>query len=198
MSRDLKEKYDIIYGYEQQFAFRLAQEVLKKPETSVWMILIPVLFIHHVTKIKEYKANVRSFAKNILSTRQKALDKAYREAEAGKSISYAVEDYFPDVTLVSKKDKILAEKQIRVIRAMEEHYLGMLKIPGKTLEELIRGVYRDSREYRRYLDRLTEAEMEVSRYLMEHFHVTEEARAVARNIECRCEELRELEVKFFF
>lgn len=198
MSTDLKEKYDIIFGYEQQFAFRLAKDVLKKPETSVWMILIPILFVHHMFKAKEYRENVRSFARNIFSTRQKALDKAYREAETGRSISYGVDDYFPDVTLVSKEDKVLAEKQIRVIRAMEDHYLAMLKWPGKTLEELIRGVYRGEGEYRRYLERLTEAEIEVSRYLMEHFHVTEEKRTVARSIESRSAELRELEVKFFF
>lgn len=198
MPKNLKEKYDIIFGYEEQFSYRLAKEVLKKPEISAWMIVIPILFVHHMFKVSQYRENIRSFAKNILSTRQKALDKAYREAEAGKSISYGIQDYFPDVTLVSKEDKVLAEKQIRVIRAMEKHYLAMLKTPGKTLEALIRGVYRDSREYRRYLERLTEAEMEVNGYLMEHFHVTEEARTVVRNIENRCEELRELEVNFFF
>lgn len=198
MPADLNEKYDIIYGYEEQFAYRLAKEVLKKPEVSAWMILIPILFVHHMFKTKQYRENVKSFASNILTTRRKALDKAYKEAEAGKSIPYGLDDYFPGVPLSSKQDKVLAEKQIRVIQIIEEHYLAMLKTPGKTLEELIRGVYRNSGEYRRYLNRLTDAEMDVSRYLMEHFHTTEEARAVAMNIEKRCADLRELEINFFF
>jgi hypothetical protein len=198
LSADFKEKYDIIYNYEQQFAYRLAKEVVRKPETSAWMILMPVLFVHHMFKITQYKANIHSFAENILSVRLKALDKAFKEAVAGKKISYGLDDYFPGVSLSSDKDRNLADKQLRVIRVMEEHYLAMLEARGKTLEELTLTVYRNVGEYRRYLSRLAEAEKEVSRYLMEHFHTTEESMSVAGNIEKHSADLRELDVSFFF
>jgi len=198
LSADIDTKYDIIYGYEEQFAYRLAREVVAKPETSVWMILIPILLVHHMFKVSQYKENTRQFAKNILSTKQKALDKAYKQAVSGKRLNYTHDDYFPGVPLSSKQDRVLADKQVRVIRIMEEHYLAMLNARGDSLEALIRGVYRNSGEYRRYLNRLTDSEKEVSRHLLEHFHTTDESREVVKNIEKQCSDLRELEVNFFF
>jgi hypothetical protein len=195
---DISEKYNIVYGYEEQFAYKMAKEVVKKPETSVWMILMPILFVHHMYRIKQYKENVRSFAGNILSTKLKALDKASKEAAAGRKITYGLGDYFPGVPLDSDQEKVLAEKQVRVIRIMEEHYLALFQAPGNSMEELIRGAYRSSEAYRSYLSRLSDSEREVSRYLMKHFHTTEEARSVAVQIEKQCAGLRESEIGFFF
>ncbi len=198
MNPDLKNKYEMILIHEEQFAYTLAKNVVKKPETSVWMILIPILFVHHMMKITQYKTGVRTFAENILSTKQKALDKAFKEAESGKKISYEIEDYFPEVSLVSAEEKSLAQKQIQAIKIMEDHYLAMLEKQGDTLEDLIRRVYPGPGEYRNYLNRLAEMEKDINQYLLDNFHSSEESRIVARKIEEQCQELREEEIKFFF
>ena len=72
MPIDLDQKYEIIYAHEEQFAYALAGRVVKKPEASVWMILIPILFIHHAYKINQYKEGVKSFAKGILAAKKKS------------------------------------------------------------------------------------------------------------------------------
>ena len=51
MTLSLKDKYDLIHAHEVRFAYNLAKEVVKKPEVSVWMILIPVLFVHHMFRV---------------------------------------------------------------------------------------------------------------------------------------------------
>lgn len=198
MVLSLKEKYDLIHSNDVRFAYRLAGDVVKKPETSVWMILLPILFVHHMFRVSQYKKSARSFAENILEPRQKALDKAYKEAAAGKSIFYTLDDYFPGVALSSKQEKILADRQIRVMRVLNEHYLAMLQAQGNSLKELIRSVYRSSGEYRRFLDRLTDSEKELNRYILEHFHSNEESRLVVKDMEKQCAILRKAEMTLFF
>lgn len=198
MSLNLKEKYHTILAHEEQFAYRLAKDVVKKPEVSVWMILLPVLFVHHMMQLSQYKAGVQTFAQNILGTKRKALDKAFEEAESGKSVPYGMEEYFPQVSLTTTEEKTLAEKQIKMIRIMEEHYLALLHQPGQNLEDLVRGVYDSSGSYRYYLNKLTDAENEANQYLSEHFHKADESRTVLKKIQEQCEVLREEELRFFF
>ncbi|SDB22269.1 hypothetical protein SAMN05660653_01079 [Desulfonatronum thiosulfatophilum] len=198
MPLSLQEKYDIIFGHEQQFAYRLAKDVVKKPEVSVWMILLPILFVHYMMKISQYKQGIHDFANNILGTKKKALDKALKDIEIGEIQDYGPEDYFPQVPLESKPEIELAEKQINVLKLMEEHYREMLGQQGATLEELVRGAYGSSGEYRYYLNKLAAAEDEISRHLRENFHSSDESGSVMDRIEKRTAELREEELRFFF
>ncbi len=198
MSSDLIRKYEMILSHEEQFAYALARNVVEKPEASAWMILIPILFVHHFMIIKHYKIGVRTFAESILSTKQKALDKAYIEAESGKKVSYDVEDYFPQVSLATSEETILAQKEIKVIKILEDHYRPMLLKHGNTLVELIRKVYPGPEAYRYFLKRLAYKEKEVILYLMDNFHRSEDSRIVARKIEHYCEVLRKEELRLFF
>ena len=77
----LDRKYALIWSHEEQFAYRLGQEVIDKPVVSVWMIILPVLLVHHMQRVTAYKNAVRGFAQGILEPRQKALDKARRDVE---------------------------------------------------------------------------------------------------------------------
>ncbi len=195
---DLDQKYNLLYAHEEAFSYRLAQEVVKKPETSAWMILLPVLFVHHIFKINQYKNGVRSFAQNFLSTKKKALDKAYDQVLAGQRMTYNTTDYFPGLEFTSAQEKALAEKQLQVILIMEEHFLELLEKPGQSLEELLRQTYRTVGHYRQYLKRLEDAEQELNRYLLKKVHTSEESRIVVRKIEEQCARLREEEIRLLF
>ncbi|MFP4049808.1 MAG: NF038143 family protein, partial [Desulfovermiculus sp.] len=150
---ELDQKYELLYAHEQAFSYRLAQEVVKKPEASVWMILLPVLFVHHFFRVNQYKEGVRSFAEHFLSTRKKALDKAYDQALTAKSRDYGMDAYFPDHAL-SDQDKDLAERQVQAIKVMEEHYLVLMQASGQSLEELVQNAYQSPQNYRGFLNRL--------------------------------------------
>lgn len=198
MSLDLDEKYEIIYAHDEAFAYALAGRIVKKPEVSVWMILIPILFIHHAQRIKEYKEGVKSFANGILSAKTKALDKAYRDAADGIELSYGPGDYFPETELTTAHEQTLAQKQIRVIEVMEAHYKALLLTEGDTLGELIRNVYGRSGRYRDYFNRLMRAEKDLNRYLVENVHANDESAAVVSEIEKNSDALREEEISYFF
>lgn len=198
MSLSLREKYDTILTHERQFAYRLAKDVVKKPEVSVWMILLPVLFVHHMMKMTQYKTGIHTFANNILGTKMKALDKVLQDIETGAIQNYGPAEYFPDVPLESKQEIELADRQIRVLSLMEKHYRTLLEQSGNALEDLVRGAYGSSGAYRFYLNKLAEAEDEINRHLRENFHTSEESGSVMNRIEERIAEMREEEMRFFF
>ena len=198
MALSLEEKYKIIYAHEEAFSFSLAKLVVKKPETSVWMILLPILFVHHAYRINQYKAGVKAFAKGILSSKIKALDKTFKEVSTGEPLSYGVKEYFPDVELQTEHEKTLAQKQITVLRIMETHFKALLNAEGRDLVTLHRWAYGCPDLYRDYFKRLAAAEKALNRYLAQHVHTSEEAAAVVKAIEKHCETLREEELKHFF
>ncbi|MDF1592943.1 MAG: NF038143 family protein [Desulfobacterales bacterium] len=193
MTFSLKEKYDLIHAHEEQFSYRLAMDVVKKPETSVWMIFIPILLVHHFYKIKQYKLSVRFFAENILTTRKKALDKAYKEAVAGGKILYDVRDYFPELD-ISEQDRVLAEKQVCVIQVMATHYLALLKKSGETFEKIFAGVYSNRSKYLQYLNIIEKAERELNEYIKNYIHTSEESIQVIKQIEASSKKLRKEEL----
>jgi len=127
LSLSLREKYDIILAHERQFAYRLAKDVVKKPEVSVWMILLPVLFVHHMMKMTQYKTGIHTFASNILGTKTKALDKALQDIETGEIQDYSAAEYFPQVPLESATEQALAVKQIAILKLMEKHEMVQMK-----------------------------------------------------------------------
>ena len=195
---DLDKKYEQLYAHAEAFSYRLAKEVVKKPEISVWMILLPVLFVHHFYRINEYKEGVRSFAKHFLSTQQKALHKAYDQALAGSRLDYGLDAYFPEQNL-SVQDRNLAKKQLEVLKVLEDHYLALMQASGQKLEELVQDAYQASPEqYRGFLNRLQEAEKGLNEYLLQEVHTSEESGLVLRQVEKHCSRLREEEISLFF
>jgi len=198
LALSLKEKYDVIYSHEEQFAYRLGKEIIKKPEISVWMILLPVLFVHYMYKVNQYKAGIKSFAQGILDPRKKALGKAYNDVSAGKKTAHEVKDYFPDVDLGVEKQTKLAEKQVAVIRVMEKHYFNLLKNPGQNFEELFRKAYPTQGDYRLYLNRMQKPENDLYDYLNRKIHKDDLSRKIIKDIRKFSQKLHEDELRHFF
>jgi hypothetical protein len=198
MSLSLDEKYEILFTHEEEFAYTLAKRVIKKPEVSVWMVLLPILFVHHAYRINQYKAGIKAFAKGIMSSKKKALDKSYKEAVTGEALLYDTQDYFPDVELKSLSDKALAQKQEKVIRLMEAHFNALFRAEGDSLGSLLKGAYGSPDRYRQYFNQLKDAEKSLNQYITEHVHDNEEAATVVLEIEKSCEALREEEIRYFF
>ena len=194
---DLDQKYELLYAHEEAFSYRVAQQVVTKPEDSVWMILLPVLFVHHFYRVNQYKEGVRSFAQHFLSSRIKALDKAYEQVLAGKSVDYARDEYFPGHVLTDR-DTDVAERQLKVIKVMEKHYLALLQAPGQSLEELVQNAYRSPEQYRGFISSLEDKEQELNQYLVHNVHTSEESGRVVRQVEGECARLREEEIRLFF
>lgn len=198
MTLSLKEKYDVIYSYEEQFAYRLGKDIIKKPEISVWMILLPVLFVHHMYRVNQYKAGIKSFAQGILDPKEKALNKAYGDLSTGKKRAYEMKDYFPDIDLGAEKQTKLAEKQLAVIKVMEKHYFNLLKNPGQNFEELFRKAYPTQGDYRLYLNRVETSEDGLYDYLNKKVHKDDASRKVIKDIRRFSQKMHEDELRHFF
>lgn len=198
LTLSLKEKYDVIYSYEEQFAYRLGKNIINKPEISVWMILLPVLFVHHMYKVNQYKAGIKSFAQGILDPKEKALSKAYNDVSAGKKRVYEVKDYFPDIDLSAEKQTKLAEKQVTVIKVMEKHYFNLLKNSGRNFEELFRKTYPTQGDYRLYLKRMEKSEDDLYDYLNRKVHKDDASRKVIKDIREFSQKMHEDELRHFF
>lgn len=198
MNLSIQDKYHLILAHEEQLSYRLGREVISRPEVSVWMILVPVLFLHHVYKVNQYKAGVKSFAQGMLDPRRKALDMALREVENGLKQEPGLMDYFPGLDSNSERQIKTAEKQAAVIKVLQGHYRDLLKQSGQSLEDIFRKVYPGSGEYRKYLNRLEEAEENLYSYLSRKVHTSEEAGRVIRNMQKCSRRMREEEIKHFF
>ncbi|MFW6334765.1 MAG: NF038143 family protein, partial [Desulfosalsimonas sp.] len=128
---ELEKKYELILGQGEHFAYSLGKEVIDKPAASAWMILLPVLFVHHAYRIKRYKEGVQSFARGILDPRKKALDAAAHEVRTKTSLPCTMEYLYPEITASApEKDRSLAEKQVGVIRIHQQHYRNLISAPG--------------------------------------------------------------------
>lgn len=195
---ELREKYDLIHSHEEQLAYRLAREVINKPEVSVWMILVPILFLHHIYRINQYKSGVHSFAEAILDPKRKALDKAYLEATGKQPSEYGLSDYFPELVNGSEQQQQIAQKQVKVIRIMQEHYLILLSKSGRRYEDIVRSVYATPGAYRTYLDRLEQAEKELYAHLNKEIYTSEDSRTVIKRMEDCSKRMREDELRYLF
>jgi hypothetical protein len=195
-----KSPFELIQDYEELFAHRLGREVIDKPEVSVWMILIPVLFVHHMYLVKKYKDGVRSFARGILDSRHKALDKAREEKASGQeNQNLEAEAYFPDLDPDSQSDPALLSRQVQVMNILKKHYRRLLNAEqGPSYADLLQKAYPQADHYREFISRLSAAEQELNLYLTEHVHTSEEARSVVRRMEKCCADLREEEISFFY
>lgn len=199
MSSAPNTPYTIVHDYEEQFAYRLGREVLHKPETSVWMIIIPILFVHHMYRVNKYKTGVRSFANGIMAPRKKALDKAFEEVSEQETNSILpAEAYFPELETLSDYDPILLDKQVQVINIFKKHYRNLLPVYGDTYAEILHKAYPKARNYREFIHEVNQGEYELNQYLADHIHDSKESRDVVQRMQERCVQLREEEIRFFY
>lgn len=195
----LNDKYELILGYEEHFAYRLGREVIDKPEATVWMILIPILFVHHAYRIKKYKAGVRSFAQGILDPRQKALDTALEEIRRGEKDKELPESaYFPDLEEIGNFDSSLLSRQLKVINIFKSHYRRLLSAEGGDYPGLLKQAYPRAGGYREFVHSLNAAEKDLNQYLAENIHTSEQGKMIVHRMQKSCVDLREEEIRFFY
>ncbi|MFP4532005.1 MAG: NF038143 family protein [Desulfobacterales bacterium] len=197
--RDHPAPYDLIRDYEEQFVYELARGVVDKPEISVWMILIPILFVHHMYLMNKYKNGVHSFARGIMEPKLKALDKALKERESGTECRELPPDaYFPELAGREDLDRILLSRQVRVINLLKANYRRLMDAGGSSYGRLLRRAYPEQQQYKTFISGLTKAERDLNQYLTENFHTSEASLAIVRRMEEQCRLLRKKEFAFFY
>ncbi|MFH7319827.1 NF038143 family protein [Desulfurivibrio sp. D14AmB] len=187
----------LISDYEFDFAKRLAREVLEKPKISVWLVLIPILFLYYAHKIQQYKAGLQGFCDGVLHTRKIALEAVVAELLGSDGPDYRASFLAAHPEPTPQALKVL-ERQTAQIELLKEHYRRLLLAAAPDYRGLLRGAYRNSGEYGDFLDRLNRAEEEVGQAVLEAFQPGEEARRINGRMVRLSRELRAEEQRRFF
>jgi len=198
MTTPTEQSYKMIWNQENQFAYRVAKQVLDKPKISVWLILIPILFLYYAHKIQQYKAGVHGFSKGLMRTKILALDSAQEEMATGKKDEEYKEAFVSKDLENSPNVMRVRDKQIAEVEVLKTHYARLLREQGSSYQALIKKAYKTGGEYRLFLNQLAKAEGEVHDAVLRAYHPTDEAQAVTKKMQSVTFALREEEIRIFF
>ena len=184
----------LILAHEKKFAALLANQVLVKPKLSVWMILIPFVFIFYFQDFSKYKHQRKEFLTNWLLSRTKALNEAEEaidEVRKPNTQTLAAQaDLKPKVT----------DKYDQLLKVMVTHYTLLLNARGETHGELVRSAYGNRPgEYLFFMNQLATAENVLNKALLPQLRKTaDDVGGIIKKIERGCDRLRRLEMNEIF
>ena len=148
----INEKYDMVEAHERQFAHLLSLQVIDRPTLSVWMILIPIIFVHYFYRFNKFNTGRKEFAKNYLVSRLRALEESLRVSETGHK---------PDIEKLTAqaslpKNALPAYREL--LRVLIDHYADLLRARGETYEELVRSAYGNRSSFLLFVNGLNKVE----------------------------------------
>lgn len=189
----IDERAAMIQQSERRFAETLAQRVIEKPTVSVWMILIPILFVYHMYRHSRYVEGRKQFVEHYLMSRTNAL----REATA--ALAEARE---PDISRLAVANGMAAEMQPLLqdlLGALIEHFTTLLKANGDDLDSMVRSSYGSGTAYLLALNRLNAAERKLYDALGTGLQEQQEdVNSMVASIELESERLRREEAARIF
>lgn len=157
----LEERHALIWHGEQVFAHALAKQVINKPKVTVWIILLPLLFLFFMQDLKKYKNGIRDFVEGFLKNKKIALDLAFNAVVDGASLEKTVAAFGADSRPDNDAERTLHQKQMREIECLAAHFRQLLNSNGQTYEALVRNSYISPGKYKTFQDRLFELESAV-------------------------------------
>ncbi|MBA3004260.1 MAG: hypothetical protein FP813_10485 [Desulfurivibrio sp.] len=193
----LAEKFELIRKYEQQFSFRVANGMISKPAVSVWMVLLPFLFVYYMYQVQRYKTDVPAFADGFMRTKQAALDLAMatlrsdRPPTSAETETECRDEATPPVAAVKTGQQ--AE-----VALLDEHYRLLLAADGPDYASLLTSVYPTKADYLAFLERLQATEGDVNQAVIAAFHENPEGRETVQKMEKTARALRQAELKKFY
>lgn len=198
MSTATQQTHQLIWEYEQRFAGELARQVVEKPRLTVWRILFPPFLAYHFLKLREYQADLETFAKGTVRSKIMAMESALEETTTGKKDSSYKSAFGAQGPETAPGEIRLRNAQIAEVELLKAHYLKLLRNAGSSFQALIRKTYKTGGEYRRFLTRLAQAEDAVRKDVL-HLHQTSAtAQAVSRKMREEAKKMREVEITAIF
>jgi hypothetical protein len=181
----LEEKKGLILKAEERFALQVAAATIERPETSLWMILIPILFIFHLFQLRQNNSGRKVFAQGFMASPKRALD----------AVAIAVQTKTrPDIETIAQKASIPSEikgEYSRWLTVLAGHYMDLLCAEGSSFAALLRAVYQNRDNYLLFLDRLGEFERGFMAVLKPHLSkTTPDVDTVVVAMEHHCMEIR--------
>src|SRR3989339_1486081 len=113
------QKHQIILEHEKSFADYLALKVLEKPKLNVWMILIPIIFVHYFHRVQKFNNGRNAFAENYMIIRKQALDEAFDAIQTEKT---------PDIEGLARLPKLpetVYGPNFKMVELLVSHYMDL-------------------------------------------------------------------------
>lgn len=153
------DKQEIVVRHERQFARELTAAVLEKPELSVWMVLIPFLFIVFIQRQQKFRQLEETFLRGYLYTKNIAL------ADAGRLLAGTpASDVETETALAVRKNpeagpaiQRLYQFQLHEIELLREHYRRLLSTQTADYAAMVRTAYQPE-EFQLFLVELAQRE----------------------------------------
>jgi len=182
--KGLERKKELILERERYFASAVGSAVFEKPTISLWMILIPILFMHFIYRMQKFKAGRLKFDEEFMVTRRRAMDLAVEALETGvkPNMDRVVQQY--------GLQDALERPYATWMRALVEYYTDLLNANGDSFESLVRAAYRNRTDYLLTHNRLNTVEKEFYTALTPHMGAAEGAADIIATIESQSQRLR--------
>ncbi len=156
------DKKKLIQTHERELAVSVSSRVIEKPKLTIWMILVPVIFVYFFYRLQKYSEGRKEFAEQFLISRQRALDEAFSAVQSGKP-----PDSIKLCRMSSVPTPIYAEYRAW-LDVLIEHYMELLMANGENIFELIRGVYKNKTNYLLFINQLNTVEKIFNGALIPH------------------------------
>jgi hypothetical protein len=181
----IEEKHLLILENEKRFADTLALRVLDKPQLSVWMILIPIIFVHYFYRMQKFSTGRKEFADHYMIGRKRALNEALAVIRTGKN---------PDIDSMAKLSTMpleVRQQNTQLLALLVSHYIDLMRSEGDNFDSLIRCSYKTRTNYLLFINQLNQIEKALNSALKPHLTNTlEEICDIIDAIEMHSERLR--------
>ena len=160
--QSLEEKKTRILAHEEMMARRLARRIIDKPVPPLWMVLIPIFFVFHAWKIKQYSNGLKNFTTNYLALRRQAIEAAVKREQSGKKVDL---DALVESTISLPAE---ARPQYRdLLFLLISHYRSLLCVKGKNHTEMTQAHYRNKSNYLHFCVQLNKMENDLNLALLQ-------------------------------
>jgi len=161
------EKYNLIVSAEEQFAREVTLGAIVARPPSAWFYLIPGMFI--IDYLRRGSA-IRKYTQHFMFPRKLALDaaRAAVQGEDEASVrSYIKKDTGAWLSALKLHSEALLNAHMVFMEVLIEHYSALLKAEGENYYLLIGAVYQTRDNFQSFLEKITAAENEVDRQVIE-------------------------------
>ena len=189
----LADKRDFILQFEERLAFDLSREVLEAPKMSFWMIFIPIILLYHVFRHKRVVEGRKTFARNYLVSRKRALE------ESADFVRRGTRPQIPEIVRDSELPVQARGPFKELLTLLVEHYTDLLRAQGEDFEALVRSAYKSRANYLLFLNRLSQCERGLNKALMPQLKdQVNGAGEVMKKMEAASEKLRRAKAEQIF
>ena len=146
------KKINCIIEQEENFAARLAAKVIDKPKLSIWMILIPFIFVFYFFQLQKAVKGRWEFAENYMITRKRIIYEAKAVVESGGK-----RDIGGLARMSGAPEKAFGEYK-KLLAVLFDHYTDLLRAKGEDFESIVKYAYKTHTNFLIFLHRLNQAE----------------------------------------